>query len=123
MLDISIPTIKLPSINNIVIIFAFLSLVFIVWKYLKAAYIKAQRINVKAKKKLTNPIKQIALINTNGFFVFNSFSMPKRIKGNATATPVKWLNQRYQVIQPENAYAIPVILLARRDAPKHLMYA
>lgn len=75
------------------------------------------------KKKLMNPIKQIALIKMSGFFFFNAFSTPKRIRGNATATPVKWLNQRYHVTQPENAYAMPVILLARLDAPNVRIYA
>ena len=75
------------------------------------------------KKKFMKPIKHIEPINIIGFFFLNNNSTPKRSNGNATATPVKWLNQRYHVIHPENAYAKPVILLARLDAPKIRIYA
>ena len=55
---------------------------------------------------------------THGFFSLIVISTPSNIKGRTSATSVKWLNHRYQVIQPEKAYANPVILLVVFDAPK-----
>ena len=98
--------------------FALLSLS--LWKYLNIAYKNAHKTKQMQKKKFVNPKTQMAPIKNQGFLSFKTISIPNSTSGNKTAISVKWLNHKYQVIQPENAYAIPVIFAALFEAPKYL---